>query len=68
MTDPWWKGRCAEIAESVNVLVPEMAEVTAFQVEQVLIAADDVRHRPKVSEDMIYGLDGTLEHGIARPR
>jgi len=45
---PWWVGRCREIADYVNLMAnpPKELEVTAWQVEQVLLAAEKVRGNP----------------------
>lgn len=43
----WWRGRCREIADEVNLMAnpPKEYEVTACQVEQVLLTAEAVRLR-----------------------
>lgn len=45
--DPWWKGRCREIAETMNLVSGATTDqqVTAWQVEQVLITAADIQSR-----------------------
>ena len=45
-TQPWWKGRCREIADQVNLAIGSsgIAEVSSAQVELVLLRAERVRN------------------------